>query len=50
MCDADTSLWVGELDLHGVPPEEARIVSGRAGKTNPEIAKTPNVILLLWLI
>ena len=41
MCDADTSLQVGELDPHGVPPEEARVVSGRAGIMNPEMAKTP---------
>ena len=39
MCDADTALRVGELDPHGVPLEEARVVSGRAGKTNPEMAK-----------
>ena len=41
MCDADTSLWVGELHSHGVLPEEARVVSGKAGKMNPEMAKTP---------
>ena len=39
--DADTSLWVRELDPHGVPLGEARVISGRAGKTNPEMAKTP---------
>ena len=41
MFNADTSLWVRELDPHGVPTEEARVFPGRAGKMYPEMAKTP---------
>ena len=41
MCDANSSLRVRELDPHGEPLEEARVIPGRSGKTNPEMTKTP---------
>lgn len=51
MCDADTSLQVGESDPHRVPLEEARVISGRAGKTNPAWNdQNTYLILLLWLV